>query len=384
MGATDRKFEVLIAGAGVAGLEAMLALDELASGRAKVTVLDPGSEFHYRPLAVREPFTGMAAARYPLESIVRRGGAELIRDSFKWLDPSGRVAHTEAGRALHYDAILLALGARAHPRFPVVLTVDSARLGEQLAPLVAELDAGALRSVAYVVPSLPIWPLPAYELALMTATRAAARGHEVEVTVITPEDAPLAALGARASEAVGRLLEQGGVRAIVGLRPQILTPHMIELHPSHGSVTADLVIALPELYAPAVPGVPTSAERGFITVDWHGAAHGLERVYAAGDITDSPVKHGGLAADQALVAAESIAALAGADVRQSEHFPLIGVMLIGGPKPLFITSRVLGGHGIDVEISDEPLWEPIGKLDAPHLAACLAAIDAGDRVSVAG
>jgi sulfide:quinone oxidoreductase len=372
MAAHDGKFEVVIAGAGVAGLEAMLALQELAGGRVEVTLIDPGSEFRYRPMAVREPFTGIAAASYPLEPIVSRGGAELVRDSFKWLDTAGRVVHTDGGRALPYDAVLLALGACAHPRFPGILTVDDAQMGEQLAPMVSELDAGQLHSVAFVVPSLPIWSLPVYELALMTASRATARGREVEVTVITPEDAPLAVLGTHASEAVGRLLDQCGVRVIVGSRPQVLSSHLIELYPSHGSVTADRLIALPELYAPGMPGVPTSAERGFITVDWHGAVHGLERVYAAGDVTDSPMKHGGLAADQGLVAAESIAALAGADVSPREHFPL------------FIASRVLGPDGIDVEVSDEPLWKPIGKLDAPYLAACLASIEASDRVSAVG
>ena len=38
-------------------------------------------------------------------------------------------------------------------------------------------------------------------------------------------------------------------------------------------------------------------------------------MYAAGDASDFPIKHGGLASQQADAAAEAIAALAGADVR---------------------------------------------------------------------
>jgi hypothetical protein len=32
-------------------------------------------------------------------------------------------------------------------------------------------------------------------------------------------------------------------------------------------------------------------------------------------------------------------------------------------------------HGIDVEVSDEPLWSPVAKIDAYYLAPLLAALD---------
>lgn len=373
--ASERPFQTVIVGAGVAGLEATLALNDFAGERVRVTLLDPGDEFRYRPLTVREPFTGVAVASYPLGEIIAPGGAEIIHDGFKWLDPAQRVVHTDSGRELNYDAVLLAMGARAHPRFRNVLTIDVNRLGEQLAGVVAQLDAGQLHSVAFVVPSLPIWSLPAYELALMTATRAAERGFAMDVSVITPEDSPLAALGSGASRAVDELLTHCGVRTYMSAKSQIRDPHTVELYPSVGEVIADVVIALPELYAPAVPGVPTSAERGFITVDRQGAVRGLDRVYAAGDITDGPVKNGSLSAGRALVAAEAIAALAGIEVVPHEYVPILDVMLIGGPKPLFIRSRLLDKHGIDVEVSEEPLWSPTTKIHAHYLAPRLAALD---------
>ena len=46
------RLQVLIAGAGVAGLEAAFALRELAGDRVSVTLLAPNSDFIYRPLAV--------------------------------------------------------------------------------------------------------------------------------------------------------------------------------------------------------------------------------------------------------------------------------------------------------------------------------------------
>jgi sulfide:quinone oxidoreductase len=372
----DERFEVVIAGGGQAGLEAMLGLAAIAGERVHVTLVEPRTEFRYRPMAVREPFTGYPVVGYPMAEIVRRAGAELLTDRFKWLDPRAQVMHTEAGARLHYDAMLLALGARSHPRFPNALTLDAARLEEQLAPLVASLEAGELRSVACVVPSLPIWSLPVYELALMTRTRAAELGHAVEVFLITPEDTPLAALGLNDGVQVWSLLSDTGVNVITSANCQIREPHTIEIYPLRRSLSFDQVIALPELYAPALAGVPTSAERGFITVDQYGAARGLRCVYAAGDVTDMPVKHGGLAAEQAAVAAEAIAALAGVEIEPGPLHPVLNVMLNGAGKPLLIRSQALGGRGIEVEVTDEAMWSAVGMLHSEYLGPCLAGIDA--------
>ncbi len=163
--------------------------------------------------------------------------------------------------------------------------------------------------------------MPAYELALMTAHRAKAAGREMQVMVITPEDEPLAALGVSVGAEVGMLLEEVGITLVTGVTALIREPGRIEIHPMRGSLAVDRIIALPELYAPPVRGVPTSAERGFVSVDGLGAVPGLERVYAAGDITDAPVKHGALAGEMADVVANTIASLAGADIEPRPAAP---------------------------------------------------------------
>jgi sulfide:quinone oxidoreductase len=368
-------FEVVIAGGGVAALEGALALRAVTDERVAITLVAPNAEFRYRPLAVREPFTAARGAEYPLADIAREADARLVVDRFKWLDPTDRIVHTDGGKRLPYDALLIALGANPHPRFRDAITLDDSRLGEQLSGLVASLDAGTLHSVAFVVPSLPIWSLPAYELALMTATRATAQGRDVGVLLITPEDAPLAALGVDASAEVALVLAAAGVTTVTSATCQIREPGKIDLYPLRSSLTVDEIVALPELYAPAVPGVPTTAERGFITVDAYGAVHGLDRVFAAGDITETPVKHGGLAAEQADVAAQTIAALAGAPVTPQPLRPSLHVMLLGGAKPLYIRSLMLGEHGTDAEVSTEPLWETGRKLDSECLGPCLEKLE---------
>lgn len=233
-----------------------------------------------------------------------------------------------------------------------------------------------MHSAAFIIPSLPVWPVPAYELALMTAHRAKAAGREMQVMVITPEDEPLAALGVSVGAEVGMLLEEVGITLVTGVTALIREPGRIEIHPMRGSLAVDRIIALPELYAPPVRGVPTSAERGFVSVDGLGAVPGLERVYAAGDITDAPVKHGALAGEMADVVANTIASLAGADIEPRPLRPALYAMLLGAPDPLFIRSQTSGEHGTDVEISTEPLWEPPEKLHTEYLGACLAELDA--------
>jgi sulfide:quinone oxidoreductase len=370
-------FRVVIAGGGVAALEAALALHELAPGDwVEVTLVAPNAEFRYRPLTVHEPFKPAATANYSVAEISERAGARLLVDSFKWLDPADRVLHTGGGRSLPYDAVLLAMGAKTHPRFRSVLTLDESHIAEQLAGLMNSIDSGSLRRVAFVVPSLPIWSLPAYELALMTANRAAAQGKDVAVMIVTPEDSPLSALGINASTEVAELLAQAGVTTITSAACQIREKGRIDLYPLRSSILVDEIVSLPELYAPSLPGVPTSAERGFVTIDSHGAVHGLKGVYAAGDLTDTPVKHGGLSADQADVAAHTIAALAGAPVEPRALRPALHVMLLGAEQPLFIRSQMLGEHGIDLEFSREPLWQPAERLQSEYLGPVLGELDA--------
>jgi hypothetical protein len=104
---------------------------------------------------------------------------------------------------------------------------------------------------------------------------------------------------------------------------------------AEGSIRVDLAVALPSLLGPAVPGVPHDIE-GFTAVDDGGRVQGLEDVYAVGDMTGRPVKHGGLAAQQADVAASAIAASAGAPVAVQPYRPVLRATLLSGRAPLYL------------------------------------------------
>ena len=88
--------------------------------------------------------------------------------------------------------------------------------------------SGDVESVAVVIPRGARWPVPAYELALILAWRAA--GTRTEISLITSEGRPLAALGTEASTLVLHELLDAGVHLTTGAEvvdePRDWAPHM--------------------------------------------------------------------------------------------------------------------------------------------------------------
>jgi sulfide:quinone oxidoreductase len=370
-------FAVLIAGGGVAALEAALALNDLADGRVSTTLLAPEPSFVYRPARVLEPFALSAARTYALDEIARDLDLALVRDGFKWLDASRSVVHTEQGKQVRYDALLLAMGAQLRPAFEHALTIDDSRLDEQLHGLIQDVEGGYVHSIAIVAPSAMPWPLPIYELALMTARRAYDMQVELSVTIATPEDAPLGVFGGTVSDAIARVLSENGVETITSAHCSVPAPGRVSIHPGDRTLEVDRVVALPQLFGPSTPGVPGGPRGGFIPVDPHCRVRALENVFAAGDATDFAVKHGGIAAQQADCAAEAIAALAGAPLDPKPFAPEIRAVLLGAGKPLYLSARLTGGHGSDSQLSEEPSWSPPSKIAARYLAPYLESMDGG-------
>jgi sulfide:quinone oxidoreductase len=371
------KLRVIVAGGGVAALETLLALRALAADLTAITVLAPNPEFVYRPMTVREPFSYPQANRYALAPIVRDAGAELVADELAWVDPAKRIVHTASDAELEYDALVLALGARIRPRYTHALTIDDRKLDATLHGLIQDVEGGYVESLAFVSPGRMAWPLPLYELALMTAGRAYDMNVELATTIVTPEDSPLAIFGREASDAVAALLESARIDTITSAYAEVPHSGEIVINPGDRHLQVNRVVALPELYGPSVRGIPLS-EHGFLRVDVHGRVLDVEHVYAAGDATDFAVKYGGIAAQQADAAAESIAALAGAPVTPEPFHPVIHGILLTADAPRYLTARITGGHGFSSEISDTPTWSPPFKIAARYLAPQLDALDRAD------
>ena len=179
---------MLIVGGGVAGLETLLALRALAGDRVTVTLLAPELKFVNRAMSVEQPFTPQRVRGVGLE----RAAADL--DAHWHQGTLGRVAAAERaviirdGERLPYDRLVLALGALAEDPWDSeeVLSYRGGGDGPSYRLLLQRLREGRFKRVAFVKPGGASWPLPLYDLALLTAADCVIHDRtDVQLTLIT-------------------------------------------------------------------------------------------------------------------------------------------------------------------------------------------------------
>ena len=366
---------VLIAGGGVAGLETMMALHELAGPRVSVTLLCPTTEFVYKPLSVREAFGAGTASRHPLERIAADFGAELRHDSLSWVAPGQHAAFTESGAEIEYDVLVIALGARRERPFEHVTTFAGGDDSESIHGLVQDVEAGYIRRLAFVVPPGVTWPLPLYEMALMTAARAREMNVAPQITFVTPEESPLAVFGPEASTDVRAMLDRDGIDVLTGAYADVSHGRTVSIHPSGEELEVDRVVAVPTLHGIAPRGIPADSQ-GFIPTDNHGRVTGVADVYAAGDGVQFPVKQGGIATQQADAVAEVVAKRAGAAIEPRAFRPVMRGRLFTGSGDRYLRGEVSRGRDGVSQSAQTALWWPPTKIAGRYLSSYLGSADA--------
>jgi len=370
---------VVIAGGGVAALETLIALRDLAGARVDITLVAPDEFFTYRPMTVAEPFAEGHARGYELAAIAARFDARLVPDAVAEVHPAERAISTQGGERLQYDQLVLATGARATPAFEHAITFGEDREEEALHGLLRDAEEGYVKRIAFVVPHDTTWTLPLYELALMTARQVRSMGAAgLELLFVTPEERPLAIFGAEAGDTVAELLRTAGIN-FIGSSYTTVESGCLVIDPGGRRIDVNRVVSLPRLEGRRVPGVAADAE-GFIAVDTHGRVAGLEGVYAVGDATAFPIKQGGLATQQADAVAETIAAAAGAPLEPQPFKPILRGMLLTGGDDRFMRSGVAGGQG-EPEVAAYALWWPPTKIAARYLAPVLFGQDELDAAA---
>jgi sulfide:quinone oxidoreductase len=369
---------VLIAGAGVAGLEAMMALRHLAGDSVSTTLLAPTDRFTIRALSVQQPFGRQDPAAYDVAAMCAHHDAGFRHAAVAAVRPDASTVVTETGDELRYDSLLVAIGAHAVPVLDAAVTFRGLQDAAAMQELLRETERGSVARIAFVVPPGATWPLPIYELAMLTAEHADRHGLELSLTIVTPESGPLAVFGREASEQVDRALADHGIVVRTDCHVRGIEHGAVLAAPGGIEVRADRVVALPRLHGPALEGLPADPN-AFVPVDEAGAVPGVPGVFAAGDGTTMPIKQGGVAAQQADVAARSIAARAGADVAPRPFRPKLRSQLLAGAQSVYLRQAVVGGAGEQAsQAADHALWWPPSKVAAPYLASYLDRLDAGD------
>jgi sulfide:quinone oxidoreductase len=281
--------QVLVAGGGVAGLEAVLALQALAPSRFAIELVTPQRHVISRSLLAGPPFLRATATRVELAEIADERGFRVTRDVVELVDPGSHSVLTQGGVRRSYDILVLALGT--WPTAAVTGAVPFRGL-EDLGAVLAGLEATT--SVAFVARSASMWTAPLYALALQAVDWAADRQAALDVLVVTAE---------RAGERVRAELLDAGVVLMADTVADRFRDGALELA-GGGRVEVGLAVALPHLTGRAVRGLPSGAANGFIHVDESGSVAGVDDVYAIGDMTGRRLP----AAEQAGLAAGAIAA----------------------------------------------------------------------------
>jgi sulfide:quinone oxidoreductase len=371
----------LILGGGIAGLEALLAIRDLAGERTELTLAAAEPEFTYKPLIVEEPFTYQPAERHELEPAVRELGARFVHGVARAVRPDAHAVVLAQGEGydfgytgeLAYDLLVVCVGGRARATYEHAVTFRFRSLGDPLEvdDLIARAEAHPSRTLAFVVPPGVTWSLPLYELALLTRRRAEESGRrDLRLAVLTPEASPLILFGRPASEAVAELLRARGIDFRGGASVRESDDGRLEVTPGTDPIDAGAVAALPVIEGPRLPGLPCD-EHGFIPIDEHARVAGLDAVYAAGDGTTFPIKQGGLGTQQADAAAEHIAARLGASIDPKPFHPVLRGKLLTGVESLSLRHDLTGGRGEGV-VSADYLWWPPQKVGGRYLAPWLA------------
>jgi sulfide:quinone oxidoreductase len=368
-------FSVVICGGGIAGIEGLLRLHHLAGDQVEVTLISPEDELVYRPLTVLEPLTGQPARRYPIARIIADTGARWMRDSLSWLDRAHRVVHSAGGGQLGYDALLLALGAQERAPSANVDVFTGRDGGAVYREVLDGIQARRITELAFVLPPGPVWPLPLYELALMTAKRARGSGRTPHLAFIISGPRPLEAFGGDAGDVMVGLLADAGITLYTDTTVSI-SPGRLVLQPSGTILHPDRTVSVPTISGPNVRGIPGFALDRFLHVDEYCRVLDTDgRIFAAGDATDLPVKQGGVGAQQADVAAAGIAHLAGLGPPPERLLPRINATLLTGAEPLYLSAYLLAGQGWRASLSDEPPWPAGEKVIAEELGPYLRALN---------
>jgi sulfide:quinone oxidoreductase len=359
---------IVIAGGGVAGLEACLALRAfVAEADLRIDLLSRERRFEYRPLTVLEPFGGAPAWTMELERFAADQSVGLIRDTLAAVEPQAHVALPAYSERLRYDALVLCIGARAVRTIPGAIVFRGSRDAAAVGAVLGDINPGQRATVAFAVPSGTFWTLPLYELAILAAARLRVRGTRAHVVLASPERQPLEAFGPVASGAVGELLDDRGVEFVGGTRPVAADAGELELDDGQ-SIPAAAVVALPGLEGRRIRGVVQDG-MGFVAVDGHQRAPGADDVYAAGDVTSFPLKQGGLAAQQADAAAEAILAELGLPIVPRPFEPMLKGVLYTDGEPAYLRAPTAAGAPAPRAYS---MWWPPSKIAGRHLAPYLA------------
>src|SRR5687767_846200 len=111
---SDRSPRIAVAGGGIAGLEAVLAIRDWMGDAVSIRLISPHQGFVYRPLAVAEPFALTPQFEIDLNGFSRDTAATFHHGAIASVDPRAKSVAID-GEKLDFDHLIVATGARELP-----------------------------------------------------------------------------------------------------------------------------------------------------------------------------------------------------------------------------------------------------------------------------
>jgi sulfide:quinone oxidoreductase len=356
---------VVIAGAGIAALETVLALRALTGAQTSVTLIAPEPDFTVQLPGNAQPDAQGHLSDLDLGRFMSDHDGHFRRTAVLSIDSESRTVHCVSGPDQPYDSLIIAVGASSRPafRYALMFGAESPMLGG----LLAELQLGYSRSIAFVVQGLDAWSVPLYELALMVADGVSGLSIEsVRLHLVTPETAPLEKLGPEATAAAEKLLDAASISLHCNANAVVHNDGQIDTGFAE-SLEVDRVVALPALSGPRLVGVPADPH-GFIPVDEYGRVIGVSDIYAVGDVTDRPLRQCALACLQADTVAAHVAASADGKIDSAPYMPALHGRLFTEVDGRFLrVEKAMNPSEVDTRTLWSPQSPAVGLYLAPYL-----------------
>jgi sulfide:quinone oxidoreductase len=314
------KKQVVILGAGFAGLELASRLSASLADAVEVTLLDSNDSFYFGFSKLDVLLGRREAADVCLSySDIRKDGVEFRQERVTSIDPEGRLVRTDQG-SYEADILVVALGAEydfaATPGFEQGgFEYYSLRGAERLRDVLGEFSSGKIL-ISVLGHPFKCPPAP-FEGAFLVHDQLLQRGvrDAAEIHMTFPMAAPVP-VTEEVSQMFARALEERGIECAPKNLVTSLDGAAQEARlASGGSVSYDLFIGIPVHRVPEVVARSGLAVDGWVPVEPANLATRFPNVYAVGDVAGLPMAKAGVFAEAgARVVADDIAAqLTGGD-----------------------------------------------------------------------
>jgi sulfide:quinone oxidoreductase len=351
--------QVVILGAGFAGLELAARLSESAAGEVDVTLIDQNESFSFGFSKLDILFGRKATADILLRyEDISKEGVEFRQEQVTSIDPEQRRVTTDAAT---YDAdiLVVALGAgydlAATPGFQEGgVEYYSVAGAEHMRDVLLDFDSGkiliGILGHPYKCPPAP------FEGALLLHDHFVERGlrEALEIRTLGPMAAPVP-ITKEVSQSILNALTERDIEYVPNQHIVEIDTRKREARLGSGeSIPYDLFVGIPVHRVPHVVESSGLAVDGWVPVEKTNLATRFPDVYAVGDVTALPMAKAGVFAEAgARVVADDIVARLRGDTLQKPYegagtcylefgggmVGMVEANFFGGPTP---TARLVG------------------------------------------